>query len=415
VPQATRSMRSRLRQDEAVSEPLGVRHPRSAAPERQARAVALLIRLSVHVVVVLVPLLAAAAFMRTAAGAPDVLLVAGAVVFTGFLVAAVRLASAALDSLRDGAPRARSVRVRIGWCAGFALAAGVIAVSLGGFGATPALALMLAAGLGAVTPVLRAAPTIIGTSVIVVASAGVIVLTADASLPVRAGAAATTALSVVLLVAATWCSGLLLRMVYELDDARRTAALAAVTEERLRIARDLHDVFGRTLVAVALKSELAAGLAARAGADAAAAEMRDVHRLVEATGTEMRRVLRGTRQPELATEIEGARALLDAAGVRFRLDGEAGVVPEAAREAFAWTLREAVTNALRHADATRFEVSIKSGDDVTMELRNDGARTSQNDSGSGITAIHDRIGEIGGRASVLRAGDEFAVLVGVPR
>lgn len=377
--------------------PLHAHRSGATAPDRQARALALLIRLSVHVVVVLVPGLAAAAFGATLGPVRDPLPVIGALSFAGFAVSAIRLGTWSLGSLREGRRPARLDRARIAACAGAVVALSVIAVALHGAGATPLVTLAAAAALGALAPALPAASAAVGVAAIVTVSTAVLLVTAVDPLRALVAAALPTALSAVLLVAATWCSGLLLRMVHELDAARRVAALAAVAEDRLRIARDLHDVFGRTLVVVGLKSELAAELAARTGADRAAAEMREVHRIVESTGAEMRRVLHGTRQPQLAVEIEGARGLLDAAGVRFVLDGDPSAVPESARHAFAWTLREAVTNALRHADARRFEIRIREGETVSMELRNDGVRAGTGGTGTGLSGIRAPRGR-GGRA-----------------
>jgi two-component system, NarL family, sensor histidine kinase DesK len=381
---------------------------------QQARTVANLTRLSVHCVIVVVPSLAAGGYVLGGDARPE-LLVVGAGAYLGFLVAAVRLASSALRALAadDAAPRLD--RARLGWCIGFAVAFGVVACIAFGVSATPLLALVAAAGLGAVAPVLRARPVALGVVAIVVAAGGVILLTAPAPLPERVAAAVPTVISAALVVAANWYAGVLLRMVFQLDAARRVEALVAVNEDRLRIARDLHDVFGRTLVVVGLKSELAAELATRAGAHDAASEMREVHRVVDTTGVEMRRVLRGFRQPDFATELDGARALLEAAGVRFALEGEPASVPAAAREAFAWTLRESVTNALRHADATRFAVRIADGDRVAMELRNDGARPSGSGRGTGIAAMRERAEHVGGTADAGREGEEFVVRIEVPR
>lgn len=85
-------------------------------------------------------------------------------------------------------------------------------------------------------------------------------------------------------------SGWMLGVVAELEAARATAARLAVAEERLRFSRDLHDVVGRSLSAVALKSQLAAELVRRERTDRALAEMESVHAVTSEALEEMRAV-----------------------------------------------------------------------------------------------------------------------------
>ncbi|MDO5500202.1 MAG: histidine kinase dimerization/phosphoacceptor domain-containing protein, partial [Propionibacteriaceae bacterium] len=72
-----------------------------------------------------------------------------------------------------------------------------------------------------------------------------------------------------------WSSGWMLSVLRQLQQAHDTAAQLSVAEERLRISRDLHDVFGRTLATISVKSELAAELSRRGHHDRAADEMKE--------------------------------------------------------------------------------------------------------------------------------------------
>lgn len=99
----------------------------------------------------------------------------------------------------------------------------------------------------------------------------------------------------------------LLNAVYELDEARETRARLAVAEERLRFGRDLHDVMGRNLAVVALKSELAVQLARR-GRPEALEQMVEVQRIARETQREVREVVRGYREADLRTELAARRA-----------------------------------------------------------------------------------------------------------
>ncbi|MFT3943842.1 MAG: histidine kinase [Ancrocorticia sp.] len=149
----------------------------------------------------------------------------------------------------------------------------------------------------------------------------------------------------------------------------------AVAEERLRIARDMHDILGRTLTAVALKSDLAAALAMAGQSEKAAAESKAVHQLADDALRELRGVLAGYRRADLSTELAGAKGLLDSAGVVTRLIGDARDVPQHASEAFSWVLREAATNIVRHSEATRctIRLDVRAGESV-LSVTNDGVR-----------------------------------------
>ncbi len=104
------------------------------------------------------------------------------------------------------------------------------------------------------------------------------------------------------------------------DQAQMDAMQAdlAVAEERLRIARDMHDVLGRTLTAVALKSDLAAALAIAGQNEKAAAESKAVHQLADDALRELRGVLAGYRRADLATELTGAEKV--SVGDRVEID-----------------------------------------------------------------------------------------------
>lgn len=116
-------------------------------------------------------------------------------------------------------------------------------------------------------------------------------------------------------------SGWLLTTVHELDRARELQAQLAVAEERLRFGRDLHDVMGRNLAVIALKSELAVQLARRERPEAVD-QMIEVQRIARESQREVRDVVRGYREADLAVELEGARGVLSAAGMDCRVEVE---------------------------------------------------------------------------------------------
>jgi two-component system sensor histidine kinase DesK len=188
----------------------------------------------------------------------------------------------------------------------------------------------------------------------------------------------------------------------ELHAARGELARLAVMEERLRLARDLHDLLGQTLSAIALKSELASRLIDRAPAQAAL-EIQAVEGLARQTLREVREAVAGYRQPELRRELDSARELLAAAGIDGTVEHTAGALPPAIDAMLAWAIREGVTNVIRHSRARRCLIQVMRGDGlVCAEIVNDGAHgRGQEDAdhkhGTGLAGLAERAGTLGGR------------------
>jgi len=105
----------------------------------------------------------------------------------------------------------------------------------------------------------------------------------------------------------------------ELHIARRELARLAVIEERERLSRDLHDLLGQTLSMITLKSELAQHMVTE-DPDRCAQEIFEIERVARQTRREVREAVAGYRQPRLANELEGARQLLEAAGVDAQIE-----------------------------------------------------------------------------------------------
>ncbi|WP_371480448.1 sensor histidine kinase [Kitasatospora sp. NBC_00315] len=195
----------------------------------------------------------------------------------------------------------------------------------------------------------------------------------------------------------------LLSVVWELDAARETQSRLAVAEERLRFSRDLHDVMGRNLTTIALKSELAVQLARR-GRPEAADQMTEVQRIAQESHREVRDLVRGYRTADLKAEVIGARAVLRAAGVECRIDlGEdaAAALPGPVQAVLGWVLREATTNVLRHSEAGHCSVRLRvAAGRAVLELENDGvpapgALPAQS-TGTGLYGLRERLAAHGG-------------------
>ncbi|MCX4738168.1 sensor histidine kinase [Streptomyces antibioticus] len=169
------------------------------------------------------------------------------------------------------------------------------------------------------------------------------------------------------------CSAWNLSVLWEAERAGEVEARLAVAEERLRFGRDLHDVMGRNLAVIALKSELAVQLARR-GRPEAVEQMIEVQRIAQESQREVREVVRGYREADLGVELAGAQGVLTAAGIACEVRGEAGGLPAGVQSALGWVVREATTNVLRHGDAGRCSVGLRVTEGrVVLTVENDGA------------------------------------------
>jgi two-component system sensor histidine kinase DesK len=204
------------------------------------------------------------------------------------------------------------------------------------------------------------------------------------------------------------------------------ARLEAVTEERLRIARDLHDLLGHNLSVIALKSELARRLLAVAP-ERAAVEIGDVEAVARNALREVREAVAGYRQPSLSGELAGAREILAAAGIACRMEGDASATAglSAARDAgLAWVVREGVTNVIRHGHARTCTIRIKrTEDEIVLEIENDIRRAStpptlsQTEGGAGghgLRGVAERMEALGGRCEAGPRGDGFRLRASLP-
>ncbi len=205
----------------------------------------------------------------------------------------------------------------------------------------------------------------------------------------------------------------------ELARARTDLARLAVSEERLRIARDLHDILGQRLSAVSLKAELAARLVERDPARAAT-EMGEVAAVAREALSDVRETVSGYRALTLATEIETARALLIAAGVSVDVACVEEPLPAMLDECAGALVREAVTNVIRHAAAGSCAIQIRrESGDVVVEVRDTGAGTAGPVAtgvtyGNGLTGLAERVERIGGTLWIGRERGQFVVRATMP-
>jgi two-component system sensor histidine kinase DesK len=188
----------------------------------------------------------------------------------------------------------------------------------------------------------------------------------------------------------------LIATVIELRTARAEVSRLAIADERLRISRDVHDILGHSLSVIALKAQVARRLM-QSDPDAAAEAMGDVESVARESLAEVRSMVTGYRQRSLADELQGARDVLDAAGIAFSITRDAVVPPAPVDSLLAWTVREGVTNVLRHSRAHRCEISLASSNGgFTVAIVDDGVGGIANAGGSGLHGLRERVGAAGG-------------------
>lgn len=197
----------------------------------------------------------------------------------------------------------------------------------------------------------------------------------------------------------------------------RLAAADAVTEERLRIARDLHDLLGHSLSVIALKAELARRLLDPDGQDQARREVADVEQIARRALSEVREVVSGYRTRSLAAELDWARASLAAAGVEVTVAVPQMSLPGDVDDLCAWIVREAATNIVRHSAATHATIAVSVEDGVVrLDMSDDGVgAAAPAGHGSGLLGLQERVDAAGGRLSAgARREGGFSVVALLP-
>jgi signal transduction histidine kinase len=255
---------------------------------------------------------------------------------------------------------------------------------------------------------------------------------------------APTVVSNALLIAAAWLLGHFIGVrrlsvlqleerTAELERAREELARRAVVEERLRLARELHDVVAHAMSVIAVQSGVGAHIANTQPKEAAKA-LAAIEATSRAALTELRRLLGVLRQadepqgdlapvPGLA-DLEGLLAEVAKAGlaVKLQVNGTRPPLPAGVDLSAYRIVQEALTNVVKHAGSARAQVVVGYGDqDVTVEVTDDGrgAVTSVSDgrvgAGHGLVGMRERVQAFGGELEVgPRPGGGFRVAARLP-
>lgn len=198
-----------------------------------------------------------------------------------------------------------------------------------------------------------------------------------------------------------------------LDRARASEARLAATQERLRVATDVHDLQGHHLQVIALQLELAERLMSR-DPDAALEQLRASRASVDEARQGTRDLALRFRSVPLADELANAVDLLRAAGTTADavVDVDANDAPGAV---LGPVIRETTTNVLRHGAGKWARLSLtRAGSGWRYEISNDSGPDPDREGGSGIDGLRRRAAEVGGTLDIRREKHEFTLTMTVP-
>ena len=188
-----------------------------------------------------------------------------------------------------------------------------------------------------------------------------------------------------------------MHLIRELRRTRGELARSAVERERLRFARDLHDLLGHSLSLIVVKAELTQRLAERdpAAARQEAAEIEAVGRQALA---EVRQTVSGYRTLRFEDELARAKDALADAGIEAVIRTGDGPLPSTLDNAFAWVVREGTTNVIRHSSASSCVIA-RTG--TRLEIRDDGKGAANLVRGNGLRGLAERMADVGGHVSTV--------------
>ncbi len=188
-----------------------------------------------------------------------------------------------------------------------------------------------------------------------------------------------------------------INMNYELRSARQEIVRLAVSEERLRFARDLHDLLGHTLSLISIKSELAGHLIIE-NPQQARQEVLDIETAARAALQEVREAVAGYRKSTLSSELQHAGELLTAAGIHCKIQGDFLHIPASVESVFTWIIREGSTNIVRHSHAKHCAfIFTQQHQQVDLVIEDDGPhRDHVLGVGNGLNGIKERVLNIQG-------------------
>ncbi len=282
---------------------------------------------------------------------------------------------------------------------------------------------MLVMGLGVIT-VTQASPFVLlyGTATlafmlpaawsVILDGATLLIAIGLLSLWGRLGDSVGDLISVASVTLAMFFMANLVRAIRRLERANTEIAVLAVTSERERVARDLHDLLGHSLTTITVKAGLARRVLESSGdIPRAVEEIREVEGLTRSALSDVRATVSEYREVSLSAEIVGARAALRAAEMDADLPHAVDNVAPEFQNTFGYVLREAITNVLRHSGASHVKVKLGRN---WLEIEDDG-KAANVQRGNGLRGLQERLDAIEGTLSTsVRPGGGLLVRAEVP-
>ncbi|WP_339226345.1 sensor histidine kinase [Oceanobacillus sp. FSL K6-2867] len=205
----------------------------------------------------------------------------------------------------------------------------------------------------------------------------------------------------------------------QLEDANQKIAQLIVLEERERIARDLHDTLGQKLSLIGLKSELAGKLIGTSS-ESAKKELADIHQTARTALKEVRELVSGMKGTKLKDEMLRVRQLLKAGQIGCDVIGDPDLIqaPILVENVLSMCLKEAVTNVVKHSEATKCKIVLKQTSDKWFICIADNGigvqEKSQSFKGNGILGMKERLEFVNGSLT-FDSEDETKLVIQVPR
>ncbi|MFE5157611.1 sensor histidine kinase [Streptomyces sp. NPDC056697] len=176
--------------------------------------------------------------------------------------------------------------------------------------------------------------------------------------------------------------------------AREEVKRLGVNEERVRVARDMHDILGHSLSTMTVQLGLTRRILETSGdAALAAGRIAELEATARTALSDVRATVSGYRALSLDSELAGARMALSAGGVRVELPAATDAVRPELREVFGYVVREAVTNVLRHSDAELCTVRLGP---AWVEVTDNGSAAGGAEAGNGLTGLAERLAAVSG-------------------
>ncbi|MFC6332890.1 histidine kinase [Paenibacillus septentrionalis] len=204
----------------------------------------------------------------------------------------------------------------------------------------------------------------------------------------------------------------------ELEHANKRIAELVKLEERQRISRDLHDTVGQKLSLIGLKSDLAGKLLHK-DLDKAEKEIKDIRQTARTALKEVRDLVTKMRGTSLEDEVNNVRQMLSAAQIELELEGDPRLQSTAllAENVLCMCMKEAVTNIVKHSQATRCRIAIEvSADEVSLLIEDNGIGIEdamERSSGNGLRGMKERLEFVNGKLTI--TGDPgTSLIISVP-